>query len=345
MKYIYIILSVFLCLGCADKVKIQLNDSAVNFESFPTKDSLKFIVISDQILEEPSKILLSGDNLIVQTFCKAQNNHVTIYSLTENRVLNEVVKFGDGPKELISCDIEILDDKLWLYDMSKMRIGFAPVDSFLLSTPYIEQKKINSRYYYNTAMLNDSIMLGTNDLISHSKITYINLRSDVITGKGEYSYLDNDTDLEALKDASSCYIDVNPQTKDILLTYRYTDMIEIYNSEGELKHALHGPVGFDIEFQTARNNGISSMAKTKNTRKAYVNTYVTGDYVYLLFSGCKRNERNWAFGSVIYVFTWDGKPKKQYFLEQPIYTFAVDEDKQILYSYLMQTEELVKANM
>lgn len=36
-------------------------------------------------------------------------------------------------------------------------------------------------------------------------------------------------------DACNSYIEVNPKTKDILLAYRYTDVIEIYDSEGNLK--------------------------------------------------------------------------------------------------------------
>ena len=342
MKYIYLIISIFLYIGCAKDIKIKLNDSVVQFSSFPSIDTLKFVAISNQLLEEPSKMLLQGDKMIIETFCKAKDKHIAIYSLSENRIINEIIKYGEGPDEMLSCDIDMVNNKLWLYDISKKRIGFIPIDSLLLDTPNIIQHKTNA-HYYNTAMLNDSIMLGTNDMSKDSKIAYVNINTNSVTSRGKYAYLDQSIALEALIDASSCYINVNPATKDILLSYRYTDMIEIYNSEGEIKYALQGPKCFDIEFQAVKAKGHSRMAKTQKTRKAYVNSYVTKNAIYLLMSGCKRNEKDWANGTEIHVFSWDGEPKKQYVLKEPIYTFAIDEDKRVIYSYSLQTEELLKA--
>lgn len=344
MKYIYLIISFFLHIGCTNNIKIKVNDSIVKFTSFPSTNTLKFIHISNQLLEEPSKMLLQGDKMIIKTFCKAKDKHIVIYSLSENRIVNELVKYGEGPNEMLSCNIDLTENKLWLYDVSKMRIGFIPSDS-LLFTPDIIQHKLNAHYYYSTAMLNDSIMLGTNDMSKDSKITYVNINTDSTTNIGSYAYLDYNIALGALIDASSCYIDVNPITKDILLSYRYTDVIEIYNPKGELKYALQGPMCFDIEFQAVNTNGNSHMAKTRETRKAYVNSYVTENAIYLLFSGCNRNDKNWANGTEIHVFSWDGKPQKRYLLEEPIYTFAIDENKHIIYSYSLQTEELIKANI
>lgn len=303
-------------------------------------DSLEFISISDTLLEEPSKMLVHGENLIIQVFGKSKNTHLVVFSLKEGRIINETIKRGDGPDEMLACEMSLINDKLWLYDMSKKRIGNAPVDSFLLTTPDITWYKLNHSYY-RTAVLNDSIMLGTNDFDSKSKINFTNLVTGLIEGRGSYSHLDGNVSLAALIDASSCYVDVNPTTKDILLSYRYTDVIEIYDSKGELKCALQGPECFDVEFNSKENG----MGKTVDTRKAFVNSYVTDNYIYLLYSGCKRTEKNWANGTEIFIFSWDGKPQKKYMLPQPIYTFAVDESKQIIYSYSMQTEELLKAIM
>ncbi len=190
-------------------------------------------------------------------------------------------------------------------------------------------------------MLNDSIMLGTNNLESRKKISYVNLLTGKTEEKGDYAYLDESIDLDVLIDASSCYIDVNPKTKDILLSYRYTDVIEIYNKKGELKYSLQGPESFNIEFQP-RQRG---MGKTKDTRKAYVNSYVTEENIYLLYSGCKRQDKNWSNGMELFVFSWDGKPLKRYTLEEPIYAFAIDEKEQLLYSYSLETENLIVAKL
>lgn len=339
MKNIFLIILILSCLGCTDTIEVQLNKSVAKFNRFSSNDSLIFLTMSDEVLDEPATILLSGNNLIIKTFCRSKDKYLLIYSLAENKILNELIEYGDGPKEMLSCDIGFLGDKLWLYDMSKMSIGLVSVDSLLSNDPNIIRYKLNTQYYYKTSMLNDSIMLGTNDMSSKFKIAYVNLNTGIITRQGNYSYLNENINLGALIDASSCYVNINPVTKDIVLSYRYTDVVEIYNSEGEIKYALQGPECFDIKF---RSNGIS-MATTKETRKAYVNSYVTEKYIYLLYSGCSRGEENWANGTEIFVFSWDGIPQKRYILNEPIYTFAVDEDKHMIYSYSIQRDKLIKA--
>lgn len=341
MKIIYAAILTFLCCGCMHTTEIKLNEFVVEFDDFSFRDSLEFVTMSDEILDEPAKILLYENLLVIKTFCKNRDNFLTVYSLEENKIINELVSYGDGPGEMLSCDIGLFDNKLWLYDMSKMNIGFVSVDSLMINRPSIARYKLNNHPYYRVAMLNDSIMLGTNDMSSKSKISYVNINTGTVIGRGEYSYLNNSIDLGALIDACSCYVDVNPMTKDIILSYRYTDVVEFYDCKGQIKSALQGPECFDITF---RPNGMS-MAKTKDTRKAYVNSYVTEKYIYLLYSGCNRTEDNWANGTEIFVFSWDGRPQKRYILSQPVYAFAVDEDKQVIYSYSVQKDELIKADM
>jgi hypothetical protein len=345
MKKIYLIILIF-CAGCTNGIKIKVNDSAIQFNLFPSTGSLTFTALSDELLEEPATMILYQDKLIIGTFCKGHDKHVAIFSLDKNRILKEMIGYGQGPEEMLSCKIGLFEDKIWLYDMTKRRIGIVAVDSFLMyKQPVISQHRLEL-HYYTVAMFSDSIILGTNDLTSSSKISYINLNTNSISVQGDYAYLPDDTPLSASIDAASCYVAVNPVTKDILLSYRYTDMIEIYTPDGKLKHALHGPMGFDIDFQAQTRENYSFMAKTRNTRKAYVDTpCVTEKNIYLLFSGCKRNEENWSSGTELHVFSWDGRPLKRYLLEEPLRTFVIDESRQIIYAYSLITEELIKAKL
>ena len=89
----------------------------------------------------------------------------------------------------------------------------------------------------------------------------------------------------------------------------------------------------------------SGMGKTEDTRKAFVNSYATENAIYLLYSGNKRTEENWAYGSEIFVYSWDGTPLKRYLLDRPVYTFAVDETKKVIYSYSLKSDELVKGQI
>lgn len=338
MKNILPILLLLLNVSCT-KQAIKLNDSLVRFDHFPFSDTLNFIPVSDALPGAPAQMIFYKDQLIIQTFGRA-TPFVVLYSLAEDSVTNEWIKYGDGPDEMLSCEINLCNEKLWMYDMTKMRVGSVPVDSLTSDSLHIDQHKLTANYYYRTALLNDSIMLGTNDLGSRNKIAYVNLKSGEVTGKGDYAHLDAHTDLDVLIDACSCCVAVNQQSKDIALAYRYTDVIEIYDANGRLKHALQGPDNFDIAFDVSPNG----MAKTPETRKACVNMYATDHSIYLLHSGCKRTEENWAYGTSIIVYSWDGEVKGQYLLPEPVYAFAVDEKDRFIYAYSVQTEKLIKAS-
>lgn len=333
----------FLCMlfllvyvSCTTKESIKLSDRQENFEEFSAYDSLQFTPMPGELLEEPAEMLFHGDYLIIAEFNKAHDTFLSLFSLKENKVVKQLMQSGNGPEEMMSCDISMSDNYLCLYDLTRRRIGRLPIDSLLCEEVHPVWTSLD-RFYYRVGMLNDSTMLGTNDMTSSSKITYVNLVDGTVVGKGEYAYLDESMNHDALIDACSGYIDVNPETKDIVLSYRYTDVVEFYSPAGELKHALQGPDNIDIVFRPTA----TGMGKTQETRKAFVNTYVTDKHVYLLYSGCSRTDENWAYGSKIFVYSWDGIPQKCYLLDRPIYTFAVDESRHLMYSYSMRTGELI----
>lgn len=341
---ILIVISSFL-FACVGRENIVLNEDAKQFKTFQIEDSLVFTSLSDVFIDEPSEMLVYDNHLFIKTFGRAKEKHISVYSIEEDSIKAEYVGIGNGPDEMISCEMNRLDDELWLYDVSKMRVSKMKVDSSCsFSSPQMEHYKLD-RYYYRTAMLNDSIMLGTNDYSDEKamKISFVNLKTGEVLKRGQFSYINQSVDLPPLIDAYSCYVDVNPRTKDILLSYRYTDVIEIYDMYGGFKRSLHGPDCFNVEYQPLSDG--KSMGKLPETRKAFVNSYVTADFIYLLYSGCKKTEENWSNGTQLLVYTWDGKPYKRYWLGESIYSFAVDELQGKIYSFSLNTETLIVANL
>lgn len=186
----------FLCMAlflvyvsCTTKESIKLSDKQENFEQFFEYDSLQFTSMSGDLLEEPAKMLLHGDYLIIAEFNKAHDTFLSIFSLKENRIVKQLILSGNGPEEMMSCDISVSDKYLCLYDLSRRRIGRLPMDSLLCDGGYPVWTSLD-RFYYRFGMLNDSTMLGTNDMTSSSKIAYVNLTDGTVVGKGDYAYLD-----------------------------------------------------------------------------------------------------------------------------------------------------------
>lgn len=340
MKNIIILSLILFCVGCFSREDIKLNDIQVEFTDFAETDSLLFVSLSDKVIEEPSEMGLWNNSLIINDFNRSEDNFISFYSLEKNEIIETRMNKGMGPGEMSSCNIHISGDNLWLYDMGKSKILCFPLLEISNDRLKLLQYEL-SRHYYDVAMLNDTIMVGSNDLSIDKKISFVNIKNGDIRYSGEYSYVNTNIPMSAFIDACSSYIEVNPKTKDILLAYRYTDVIEIYDCEGNLKNSVHGPDCFDIKFQP----GSSGMRKTKETRKAFVNTYVTEKHIYLLYSGCTREEKNWSDGNEIFVYSWSGVPEKRYILNQPVYSFAVDECNECIYSYSLESSELIKAVM
>ncbi|MBA7556081.1 hypothetical protein ES705_48779 [subsurface metagenome] len=129
------------------------------------------------------------------------------------------------------------------------------------------------------------------------------------------------------------------------MTYRYTDVIEIFDVKKKTCKTIKGPEGFDVEFDVRNFPGYYFMGKNEKTRKAFVSGTVSDNYIYILYSGCLRDEENWSYGQSIYIYDWEGNPVKKIILDRSVYTIGVSEDDSRLYSYDLQTGFLIYANI
>ena len=342
MKSNWLILIFLISLTGCNKKDIQLNNITECFESFHETDSLSFIPIGDEVMNNPMKMLYFKEHLIIRTNASPGDSFVVDYSLKNNKIISKGIPKGNGPDEMINCDIFSYDNKIWFYDSGKQKLTNIAADSVISGNYKMEQFYDIPSYFYSIALLNDSILIGTNDFTSSSKLSYLNINNGKIETRAPYFYLNEELPLSTLIDASCCYINIHPKSRDILLSYRYTDVIEIYNQYCEIKKSLQGPDCFDAAFSIRSN---LSMGKTKQTLKAFVNSYVTDKYIFLLYSGYGRGDKNWANGVELFIYSWDGEPLKRYILEQPIYAFAINDLSNELYTYSLQTGEILKASL
>lgn len=340
MMLLFLFVLVVMLAGC--KADIKLNDAMVDFKEFPEVDSLKFRPMSDVVLGDAHQMLYYDNNLLIKVAQVSNNPLLVNYSIPDDSIVSEGFPYGNGPDELLACQMIHIDKNLWIYDLSKRIVGYVSMDSIRAGKYHWDKHYKLPTFFYRLSLLNDSVVVGTNNYESSEKLSYVDLNTQRVDGRGRYAYLNDKIPGPTLIDAASCYVDVNPVTRDIVLSYRYTDVIEIYNKDGELKHSLHGPYSFNIDF-FSRPDG--SMGKTEKTRKAYVKSYVTENHIYLLYSGCKRMDENWSNGTELFVFSWDGKPLKRYLLNEPVNSFAINEADNKIYSYSLQTSELVEGRL
>jgi hypothetical protein len=222
-----------------------------------------------------------------------------------------------------------------------------PVAKVIDSTerPVFQEVKIE-KFYDHVSFLNNNSFLATGLDGSENKISLVNLNDESVQKSfGSYDYKPSNVPIDAYKDAFTSYLLAKPSGDKFVAPYRYTDRIEIYDIKGDTIIEKQGPEIFDPVYETKERNGFYYMAKTKKTRKAFVNGAVTDNYIYLLYSGHYRVEENWSHGKTLYVFDWEGNPVKQIDLDRYIYTFAVSSDDKDLYSFDEDTGFIVHANL
>lgn len=67
---------ILFCVGCSPRDDIQ-----VEFTDFAETDSLLFVSLSEEIIEEPSEMKLWDNFLITNDFNKSGDNFISFYSL------------------------------------------------------------------------------------------------------------------------------------------------------------------------------------------------------------------------------------------------------------------------
>lgn len=96
----------------------------------------------------------------------------------------------------------------------------------------------------------------------------------------------------------------------VAVTYYMTDVIEIFDAEGNLVKHLEGPEGFEY---------------SKTGKDAFFSPRNAGESFFVLFNGRSWNEEGHNSScNKLLSFSWDGKPECVYTLDDPIFTYCVD---------------------
>lgn len=107
----------------------------------------------------------------------------------------------------------------------------------------------------------------------------------------------------------------------LALCYYMTDLLEIYDIEGNLKKRLHGPEQFFLRPQYPEIN-----------KDAYFSPQNAGERLFVLYNGGRiKDEGHSSSCTRMFSFSWEGELECMYELNYPIYTFCVDSKARKIY--------------
>ncbi|AUC21956.1 MULTISPECIES: BF3164 family lipoprotein [Polaribacter] len=336
--------------------KLKLNKDTQYFNEFPLEYNIIFKNLVDYKIGIPRRILLIDSTLIFFNIPKKSQYIFSNYSLNTGILGDGYLQKGNGPHEVISAASGgVLGNSLWVYDATSNKILTTNKNKAIahntFSNPNV--KKLNENYY-KIDFIDSLKFVGIRSKLSptSSKFENLNLTSSKSTNSyGKYVNVSKKIKLETISDIYTSTIFSKPTGDKVVLGYRYSDLIEIYDLKSEKCISIQGPQKFDVNYTQEKNQNFFYMGKSKTTQKSFINGAVTNKYIYLIFSGHQRKNRSeadrkkWTYGKQVYVYDWDGNPIKKITLDRYIYTLGISDDDSTIYSYDIETGFIIESKI
>lgn len=258
------------------------------------------------------------------------------FNTNTGKEVKEFISFGSGPEEMINPQsLDQKDSFVYIFDVMKRRIFLYDKTSFLsLEEPQSSRQIDLKDMFSNVFLLSKDQIVATGLQPDSKRFTFFNNEGDVLTHKGEFpSFQDSAPSKFEKAHNYECEMTYNAELQRLSLSYKYTDLIEFYNLEGDLLKRIHGPEQFLPAFSEKKTgNSIRVLPEKGKSRDGYISPVSYKDELYVLYSGKVFDPKTRPYlDNQILVFDWSGKPLKRLFLDKPIYRFTIDKKKNILY--------------
>lgn len=327
-SYGIVALSMFLVSSCT-KQKGYLDSTLFSIEDFGEPIPLKGReVIFDEILMKPVKITLIDSFLLMKNINTEQCIH--LFNLNSRKKVGERITFGTGPDEMIDPRIiGLYNNKVWILDKNRYVLNEYNSNCFFLGDSLKVDKKISFPDFCNSVVpLSGKGFVSLTFNQKDKRLLFMNTIGKEPYLKGEYPMVEN---LASPMEKIEGFIGdiVTSLLGDrIVVTYKRTDLIDIYDKEGNLLRRMHGPDHFLPEIHQDGERIGSNPGQ--QDREAYFWPLAVGEHFFVLYSG-KESKRGDYLINKIFVFDWDGDPVTYYSLDTSIFDFAVDSKKKKIY--------------
>lgn len=318
-------------LSYSQKGKYQ-QEISIERENFETTQSLIGTNIQfDDIIMNPNRLLVC-DSLLILNNANGEKQF-DIFNLKSKKKIGERIPVGQGPDEMLQASFVYRDEKkIVLFDMVKSTLFEFSLEDLVKELAPVPLRKTR----LDGKMLGEVRILDSHIVGSTYNPDFLFLDFDSLGNKrgqiGKYPVSDlNFSDSEKLKAYQFSF--TTNHTDKTVICYNWSDLIDIYDENGELYKRIAGPQHFTSLFKEFHNgNVISARSVEGNRRDAYFNPVSVGDEFFVLFSGKSMDEEGYTILSdQIFVISWDGEPKKILSLDQGIFAFTVDSKNKKIY--------------
>lgn len=347
-KFILLLIFIINLIGCQSTNKVE-GSYVKAFDKFQQEGNLSFTNLFEFKKGKPSRIYSIDTTLIICDSDGGKNGTFFYnYSLPNKKLSKGYFKGGRGPDEALTAfSVGIFENTLWSYDISLKRITIINKEKALK-----QEKNINIKQYpkkefsYQIDFKDKNTILSVGNLQSKYKIQEIDLKSEkVIAEYGEFDNIPENVSFESYKSSNDCFILAKPSGKKAVISYRYKDEIEIFDTENHESIAIKGPEGFDADLDLLKIGNGNQAIRNRKTRFAFFNGVATDKYIYLLYSGNGHKSEFRDYCNTVYVFDWEGKPVRKITLNKYVLCLTVSKDDSVMYAYDPYTGQIVQGQI
>lgn len=328
----YLLILSGMLLSCSQEKKTFVDATLVKYGDFKEVIDLKGEKIGlDSILLAPIQLQIYDTILAVMN--SRADRMIHLFSLNSQKKIAEHVSVGQGPDEmLIPRFVENDGQSIQVSDvMTSVVMKYNLYDFLKQEEPVnIERILLKERAFGEVRLLKDGY-IGASHKVPFLLNKY-NVKGEVIDSIGNYPEVGWETTEAEKLNMYSFSFSTNLCDR-IAICYNWTDLIDIYDNMGNLHKRIYGPKQFVSHFKEVSDGKVVSSSPVKgHTRDAYFCPVNMGDEFWVLFSGKSESEENYSIlANQIYVYGWDGSPRKILNLSQGVFSIAIDKKNRVIY--------------
>lgn len=319
-------------MSCSSNHRYESVDK-VSYEDFEDTQNLKgHILTFDSLIMHPADIqVIDSLLLVVDSY---DDKHVQLYNLNTKKKIGSRIFSGQGPNDMLQPVFVENDMKLiQLFDMATSCLFQYDVETFVEDeTPEPLRKiKLDKRPINSVEVMKNRIY-GYSCMTEKQMFVFGTEKGNKLADFVEFPQ--SNIPYSQSEKINAYYMNFTTNGCDrIVVCYSMTDLIRIYNLDGELLKSIHGPEQFFSYFKEIHNgNVVTSLMDRDKNRDAYFSPVNVGDRFFVLYDGEKVNAPGHdSLCDYIYSFTWDGTPETIYNLSEPIFSYTVDTNAKKIY--------------
>lgn len=320
----------FSIISCSQQSRYK-NSRLISIDDFPSTQALTGETVTfDSILMRPWQMALFDTVLVVKNLNTEKHFH--LFNIETRKKIGERISMGQGPEDMIMPFIIPGNSGIRFFDAGSASVSEYHLQDFVNSPSPKLLKRIKLSENIMTGLVKlDDKLIGNPFQAEHMLLTF-NLNGEKTGTAGGYPVSDiTYTDLEK---PYAYYSNLLSNNKDkFAVFYCWSDLFEIYDKDGKLEKRVHGPEYFYPHFKEFSDGNISFARSIPGESKdAYYSPVSTGDEIFVLFNGKDPHAEGYnLLATRIFVFDWNGNPRKILNLDKGVSNIAVDPTNKIIY--------------